>query len=323
MNPKKIFLLFLLFLTTVAVTLAKPLVLHLDAKGDSLLITAEYDSKATSYQVDGLSDLEKLYDLLERGKARQEKIEPGLEKWGSQVWGPVESLVQSCSEIHVIIPESLLKPPLDLLYFNKEPLFLQKPIWYSFSELDLPAWQFSQNLTALLISDKSADPDRGVLFLKELIPSAEYFDISEMTLSRLASFQQKDLLLISAHGDISFDKDDYIELRKKEKIKPPHLSRLAPQLVYLDSCQLGASRSFIKAFQTAGTTWYVAPIISNEDGNSSTKTIKFFFQGLQDGLTPTMALFQARIKLYKQFQETDSFKSLLERSFPFRIYQLN
>ncbi len=307
---------------------ANTLFIHIEGTEDNLLIHAEINTHTTSYSIKWLDDLRTLYPLLQsiERKKNTETIEPLLKEGGLHIFEPITPLIQSSSEVVFIIPNSLLKLPLDLLYIHGIPLFLQKPITYSFTTITSQPWQFSNKLSALIMSDKDTDPDRGAYFVKELLPSAEYYDISrninELDLSRLTTIPPKDIVLISAHGQISFDENDHIVLGE-EQIVPPHLSRLCPKLIYLDSCQMGISNRFIQDFRNVGTMYNIAPITSNEAGNSSTKTINFFFKAFQEGSSPPMALFLARKKLYTHFEMSDSFEFLLWRAFPFRVYRLN
>ncbi len=74
--------------------------------------------------------------------------------------------------------------------------------------------------------------------------------------------------------------------------------------------------------QASGTTYAVAPILSNEAGDSSTGTIEIFFSELAKGIDPVKALFSARSALYERYA-LDDIQTALWRSFPFRVYRLN
>jgi hypothetical protein len=143
-----------------------------------------------------------------------------------------------------------------------------------------------------------------------------------MNLSKISLRRAADILLISAHGWIQKASEDFMGTGK-ERLRPESLSHLSPRLVYLDSCQLGISPQFIQSFRKRGTQFYVAPILSNEAGNSSTKTIAFFFERLKAGDTPSEALFYTRKKLYEFYGEKEGFNKLLFRAYPFRVYALN
>ena len=143
-----------------------------------------------------------------------------------------------------------------------------------------------------------------------------------MNLAKLSSEQSADLLLISTHGYVGHTQIDYIQMGK-ERLQAEHLTHLSPKLVWMDACSMGASASFIQSFRERGTKFYLGPLVSNEAGNSSTKTIAYFFERLKAGDTPSRALFFTRRKLYEVFGEKAGFAKLLFRAFPFRVYLLN
>jgi hypothetical protein len=95
--------------------------------------------------------------------------------------------------------------------------------------------------------------------------------IKSSTGIKLSSLKSVDILLISAHGDVQFANTDHMKMGE-ESLRSEHLSHLSPSLVYFDSCNLGVSAQFIQSFRDRGTQFYVAPIMGNEAGESSTKT---------------------------------------------------
>ncbi|HEY9601344.1 MAG TPA: hypothetical protein V6C85_07030 [Allocoleopsis sp.] len=297
------------------------LFVHIEGKGDTFRIFAETTNQSQSYQIKSLQGIETIYSTLESRRIDRINFETLLKNLGEKLFEPIRLLIESSSEIQFIISEDLIKIPFDLLYFNDEPLFLQRPITYSFAKVENQNFKFSQSLSALILSDKTADPDNGTYVLKKILPSSDYYDARDLNLKKLESVPNKDLILISAHGMITFTDQDYIAL-EDEQIYPYHLSRMVPKLIYIDSCQLGVSNAFIQSFRNAGTTYYIAPITSNEAGNSSTKTIELFFRAFREGYNPSVALFIARKKLDKYFEKTNDLGLLLGRVFPFRLYQL-
>ena len=155
-----------------------------------------------------------------------------------------------------------------------------------------------------------------------MLPSSSYYAMEEMNLAKLSSIRSADILLISAHGWVQLANTDFMKMGE-ERLRPESLSHFSSSLVYFDSCNLGVSAQFIQSFRSRGTQFYVAPILSNEAGNSSTKTIAFFFGRLKAGDTPSKALFYTRKKLYEFYGEKEGFNKLLFRAFPFRVYSLN
>jgi len=303
------------------------LYLSLHSSGNQVSIRAELDEKNKSFTLAKGADeiasrLKMVYSRINEGEATKADINPVLEEFGALIFKPIADLVSSSTEIQFVIPGRFLSFPLDLLHFKGRPLFLQKPVTYSFDKIESGHFPLSSHRTALIISDKSSDPENGCKVLKDILPLSDYYNIDDMNLARLSSLDAADILLISAHGWVQFANTDSLGMGM-ERLQPDHLTHLSPKLVYLDSCQLGVSAQFIQSFRDRGTQFYVAPILSNEAGNSSTKTIAFFFERLKAGDTPSKALFYTRKKLYEFYGEKEGFNKLLFRAFPFRVYSLN
>lgn len=316
-----------LFACGCAAVWSAPLVLTFSVAGTQVRVDAELAGQKKTYvlpyrSADFAQRLDGLYAQLEEKKYTRKKVLPILQTLGSAVYGPIGPMIDSSSEIQYVIPPSFVKYPLDLLLYKNRFLFLSRPVSYSFGRMASRAFPLTTGMRALIVSDPSADPENGCAYLKKLLPSSRYFKIDQLTPDRFKTLGPADVLLVSAHGDVSFDDTDCMKMGKKD-IEPQHLAAVRAKLVYLDSCQTGASQMFIDAFKKSGTQFYLAPIVSNEAGNSSTKTIRLFFSALQQGQPPPQALFGARTQLYKEFVEDEEFPDLLWKAFPFRVYRLN
>jgi len=303
------------------------LYLSLQSTGNQVSIRAELDEKNKSFTLakgtgEIVSRLKTLFTHLDNQDGAKTEITPVLKEFGALIFSPIADLVNSSTEIQFVIPGRFLTFPLDLLHYKGRPLFLQKPVTYSFEKIGSGEFSLSPQRTALIISDKSTDPENGCQILKNMLPSSGYYDMEEMTLAKLSSIRAADILLISAHGWVQLANTDFMKMGE-ERLRPESLSHLSPSLVYFDSCNLGVSAQFIQSFRSRGTQFYVAPILSNEAGDSSTKTIAFFFERLKAGDTPSRALFYTRKKLYEVYGDKDGFNKLLFRAYPFRVYALN
>ncbi len=303
------------------------LYLSLQSTGNQVSIRAELDEKNKSFTLakgaeEIVSRLKMVFEKIDERTATKAELTPALEEFGALIFTPIADMVDSSKEIQFIIPGRFLTFPFDLLHFKGRPLFLQKPVTYSFDKIGSGQYSLSPKRTALIVSDPSTDPENGCQVLKDLLPSSRYFKIEEMDLSRLSSQQAADILLISAHGGVQFASTDAMKMGE-ESLGPQHLTHLSPSMVFLDSCNLGVSAHFIQSFRDRGTQFYVAPILGNEAGNSSTKTIAYFFERLKAGDTPSQAMFYTRKKLYEFYGEKEGFNKLLFRAFPFRVYALN
>src|SRR5262249_7249129 len=229
------------------------LYLSLQSSGNQVSIRAELDEKNKSFTLakgaeEVVSRLKMVYSSINEGEARKTDITPVLEEFGALIFTPIADLVKSSTEIQFVIPGRFLTLPLDLLNFKGRPLFLQKPVTYSFDKIEPGQFQLSLERTALIISDKSSDPENGCQFLKDILPLSDYYDIEEMNLARLSNLQPADIMLISAHGWVQFANTDSMEMGM-ERLQPENLSHLSPKMIYLDSCQLGVSAQFIQSFR--------------------------------------------------------------------------
>jgi len=121
------------------------------------------------------------------------------------------------------------------------------------------------------------------------IPKTTYNDIAEVKPDDFKTAGPVDLLLISSHGHIFDNEDDYLEFGD-EQLKADDIANQKPKLVYFDSCFMGASDAFISLFRSNGVAFYMAPWVPNEAGNSSTKTMCLFFESLNLYSCPTYAL---------------------------------
>lgn len=248
---------------------------------------------------------------------------PMLKDEGERVLGPFADLIRTSDEVRFRVDWSLLKLPLDLLYLHDRPLFLSKRISFTVGHprnetLKTP----SRNWIGLLVSDESADPDRAIFSLQRVFSRSQLFDIAQFDLSKLQEIEPVDFVAISGHGFVEGSGNDHISIGDTEKLLPGSLAKLRPKLVYFDSCNLGVSTEHLKKLQSGGTVYAVAPILSNEAGNSSTATIELFFSELAKGADPVAAMSVARSKLYDQYA-TDDIRTKLWRAFPFRVYILN
>jgi hypothetical protein len=303
------------------------LYLSLQLTGNQVSIQAELGDKHKTFTLakgadEIVSRLKMLFARLDKREGAKAEINSMLEEFGALIFTPIAELVDSAPEIQFVIPGRFLTFPLDLLHFKGSPLFLQKPVTYSFEKIGPGQFPLSSQQSALIISDESTDPENGCQVLKDMLPSSRYYRIEEMNLAKLSSVRAADILLISAHGWVQFANTDSMKMGE-ERLRPEHLSQLSPSLIYFDSCNLGVSAHFIQSFRDRGAQFYVAPILANEAGNSSTKTIAYFFERLKAGDTPSKALFYTRKRLYELYGEKEGFNKLLYRAFPFRVYSLN
>jgi hypothetical protein len=247
-----------------------------------------------------------------------------LETAGTALLRPMAAQIRRASRVEIRLGTPLLPLPIDAVYFDDLPLFAQKAILYTFAETPTLGWSRpATSWRGLLISDKETDPERGVLGVLNLFPKSTYFDEMNVGLQKLRAIVRHDFLALSAHGAIAKGPVDFIQLGSGEKLLAKDLARIAGRLVYLDSCNLAASASFLEAMRMTNVQFFLAPFLSNEAGNSSTRTMTQFFKELALGRHPVDALFKTRRQLFAHYRPGADLRWLLWRSAPFRIYALN
>jgi len=284
--------------------------------GLSLELTANLGKKSHRISIPQNldSDLRALYADLETKKF-DERSDYLAKRAGKLLLSPLEPILSGADEINFVISDDMVSLPLDLLYFRGAPLFVQKPVTFDLSSVTKVKRALPRPWSVIAFRDVTADPEDGVGYLRGL--SRKYILHAPGTVSQASGI---DVLIVSAHGTVGRSTGDYLTV-DHQKITAGDLSKFSPRLVYLDSCRLGVSLEFLRSFERAGTFYYVAPILSNEAGQSSTRTIQIFFDNLAMGKRPSEALYATRRDLFKEF-EREPRAWRLWRSFPFRIYRL-
>jgi hypothetical protein len=262
-------------------------------------------------------DFTKLYRKLDKAQATRSVVRERLGRYEQPFYGPVAALLDAAEQVQFIIDEHTIRYAFDLVDFKGRPLFLQKPVSYSTARRRPREHAFSPDWSGLAVSDPSADPDRGVAFLREILPGTTYYDMKDLDLERFRAIPPKDITLLSLHGAVE-KRGANMDLNK-ERLFAGDLARLGSRIVYLDSCQMGASYPLLAALREQGNACLVAPLVSNEAGDSSTKTIRFFFSHLSRGDAPTVAMYRAKIQLHELYS-TKKYHRMLEKVFPFRVY---
>ena len=301
------------------------LFLHVKPVDSGISIEAKLKSQVKFFEVETFpaEKLKAFLDLsCETSNHKYEEVEPLFQQFGKKFFDPIETFIRQCTEIEfVLADESLIQYPFDLLFYQGRPLFIQKPVAYSFDQVGPKKIDLKGISRVLLISDASADPERAVSKVQQYLKNNTYKDINDVKPGDFKTAGPVELLLVSAHGHIFDNEDDYMEFGD-EHLKAEYLADLKPKLVYFDSCFMGASCDFIRLFRNNGVEFYIAPWVPNEAGNSSTKTMCLFFEALDLYGDPAYAMYLTKRQLYEHFSKKKIDFMLFFRSSPFRVYRL-
>jgi hypothetical protein len=258
-----------------------------------------------------------------RGTLSSAELAQTLSELGEQILVPFAEEIDGATVLNIEIPPDLIKFSIDALQLGGEPLYIRKPLVYTLGQTATkPALALAPSASGILISDRTSDPERAVFRVREFFARSVLVEADEVDGIKLQRYSPVDFAVISVHGRVGYNEADVMALPSKEELSPELIGSLRPRLVYLDSCNLGLSLRYLRALQIAGVRYVLAPILSNEAGNSSTRTIEAFFRELSLGNDPIAALHSAKRQLYAHYK-SDDLRAVLWRAFPFRIYELH
>ncbi len=271
-----------------------------------------------------INDFDEVYWIIDNlKKSKRKKLDFKIDSLSRILIKPFEPLLSKCDRIQFVIDPELAKCTFDLLEYNEVPLFLQFEIVYCLEKTNFGKTILDIN-NGLIISDSTADPENGCGSAHKLFPETKYFRIENASDELIAKQKDIDVILISAHGEVDDGFKGGIYITEIQLDADVFLTA-NPKLLYIDACQQGINLSYVNALKENGRTrFYIAPIISNDAGDSSTKTIQWFFTKLKSSKDPIAALSFARKKLYSYYSYNTSYNKIivLNKSFPFRVYQV-
>lgn len=272
-----------------------------------------------------VKQFKKIYDILEeKQEDKAQEFDAVIQALSEQILTPFVSQLKQCDLVRFVVYEDLIRCAFDLLLFEGAYLFLQRPVCYQIDEgegEDEPAIEVG---SALLIADLSADPEQACREVAQLIPESEYAEVQDADMGMIkAAADQVDVLVISAHGDLEADNRGALYLND-DALSVTLIEKMEAWVVYFDSCQQGVNLAYLEAFQEeSDTQYYLAPIISNDAGDSSTKTMVWFFTGVIEHNDPIRGLFETRKRLYEHYRKQKNLDLVtsLNKAFAFRLYE--
>ena len=229
---------------------------------------------------------------------------------------PLRSFLEASTHVHFILDEGSFSFALDLIMFNGQPLFLQRPVSFSSKPVHInKSYSFNSKGHGLVIKDKTTDPDDASKLLNKILPKSQYFEMEQSSKSDLRQVIDLEVLLLSLHG-IATGNGAYMQLNDEE-IEAIDLSELNSKLLYLDSCQIGSSFHFASEISNSSNQFIIAPLFDNEAGDSSTLTMNTFFSELSNNNAPVQALFHTRKLLFEKYNKKYGFKDALWKAYHF------
>jgi hypothetical protein len=238
---------------------------------------------------------------------------------------PFEKQIAQCSLIIIEIDSSLLRLPIEFLNCNNQSLAVAHPLLFTINGF-MPSQSNDSLLLqkGFIIRDPTSDPENACKTTLLKYPSSIFKSAYKITPKDFTKKPATDFILISAHGDAdSLTLCGGIALNNIENAPASFFKNNNSKLIYIDACQQGINWTYIGALaQTREANFYLGPIISNDSGESSTKTINWFFDYLKSLYNPYIALWKTRIKLYKHYNKKINRMDVINKSFIFRIYKV-
>lgn len=269
---------------------------------------------------------ETIYDTLQDLKTHKSReLTETIESLSERILAQFADPIKKSTLVRIIVYEDLVRCAFDLLHIDGVPLFLQRPVCYQVDEGTGEDEAVVELGSALLIADLTADPEEACLQVAGLIPNSTYAQMEDADLNMIkAAADEVDVLVISAHGDLEANNRGSLGLND-ETLKASLVGKLEAWVIYFDSCQQGANMDYLEALQEkSDAQFYLAPIISNDAGDSSTKTMVWFFKAILQHKNPIRGLFETRKRLYNYYQGEEKLDlvTTLNKSFAFRLYEL-
>lgn len=297
---------------------------------DDFCIYAEADDYEKEITLTGqaqtiVAHFDTIYDILQELKTgKADDLTVSLHFLSERLLTPFASQLQKCSHVRFVVYEDLIRCAFDLLLFQGRYLFLQRSVCYQVDEGYGDEEPQIELGSALLIADLTADPEEACRQVARLIPDAEYAKMEDADFGMIkAAASEVDAVVISAHGELEEGNYGALYLNEEE-LSAKLVGKLEAWVVYFDSCQQGVNMAYLDAFQEeSDIQFYLAPIISNDAGDSSTKTMVWFFTDLRQHLNPVCALFATRQRLFEFYDQEQKLNlvTTLNKAFPFRLYE--
>ncbi len=269
-----------------------------------------------------LAQCNTIYDTIEaKASGKTKQLKAAVADLSANLISPAATLIQGTDHVNFIVDKALVRCPFDLLENSGQPLYLTHKITYTSAGYRAKN-KARKSAGGLFIADPTTDPEDGLKLAAEKISGSKWLAVKDASLKRIRSAGKYDTLVISAHGDLDNTNSGSMGINDEE-LDSDLFETVKTGLAYFDSCQMGVNWDFVETFQSERTAHYMlAPITSNDAGDSSTRTVMWFFEHLQESGDAAAALLKTRQLLHKQYtKERRNYVTILNKAFPFRLYE--
>jgi hypothetical protein len=247
------------------------------------------------------------------------KLDNEITYLSQKLINPILPLIDSCEIINIIVSESSVRIPFEFLRYRDDFIYKQKPILFCYEKVNLDQIHKVDFQKGFIVCDLTADPENACGDIHKKINS-DFHYITDLNIDTIRKVQNMDFILMSIHGAVNIKSSDGYMNVNGYKLIPSIFTQKKLKLIYFDSCHLGKGKNFVDRFKALNAEYYIGPIISNQAGNSSTKTILAFFEHLEKN-DPLESL----MKTKKELIAYSDNNILVELWFaaPFRLYKMN
>ncbi len=294
----------------------------MNIKADYVIGSEKKTIVLTGKKTTVLKQFDTIYTIIENKNTKQAKqLNAAVAELSKALLEPAAALIKKTDTINFIIDKALVRCAFDLLEANGKALYLSHKITYS-------AFGYRSKNPALtpkggyFVADASTDPEDGFKKASTLFPGAVWEPVENSSLAEIGREDSYNILAISGHGGLDASNSGSIAINDEE-LDSDTMENIDVALAYLDSCQQGANWDFIETFHNEkNATFMLAPITSNDAGDSSTLTVVWFFENLKKNKDVADALFKTRTKLYNHYKKAGLDPvTIINKAFCFRLYE--
>jgi hypothetical protein len=269
---------------------------------------------------------ERLYRIIDEIEYKRLQVyQRTVDTLSNQLVLPFAKELKESNSIIVDIDSSLLNFAIEFIKIKNESIALFRPLVFKINDrINTETSDIVILHKGYIVRDPTSDPENACINIYRQYPSSEFKSAYKIFEKDLTIKPGIDFILISAHGDAdSITFKGGIALNKIDNVSGSFFKENNPAVVYIDGCQQGVNWTYISALaETDESNFYLGPIVSNDSGESSTKTINWFFSYLRNTHNPIISIWKTRNRLYKHYNQKINKMDVINKSFIFRIYKV-
>jgi hypothetical protein len=255
------------------------------------------------------------YERLGEYKAHAKNLSAKLVK-------PFAAALSKCGRMIVTLDTGLLALGIEFLATGSQPLALYRPLLFRINTGKVVEEKKLRLHKGFILRDTSADPENACRTVQQAYPNSVLRSAHGLAASAFRLPAGIDFAVLSTHGLVDSATGKGLLFLDKDLLPAGSLAAAPLDLLYIDACQQAASRSVTSALSHKATgTYYIAPLVSNDSGESSTRTMTGFFNYLKVLGDATGALWHTRRDLAAHYRKWKSL-DVVNMSYIFRVYLL-